>query len=162
MTDILTWVREHLNYQPETGVFTWIKTPANAVKVGQRAGGISGSGYRYIWIRGRAYSEHRLAWLFVYGRWPENHVDHINGVLDDNRLCNLRDATRSQNQANRAATRKSKSGFKGVHSHGRKWVASIQRDKQPTYLGTFDTAELAHAAYAVAAKELFGDFARTE
>lgn len=158
---ILDWVKRYLKYEPETGFFTWIASPANRVRTGSRAGSKSASGYRYIYVKGKAYSEHRLAWLYTQGCWPAGHIDHKNRILDDNRLENLREATRSQNQANRVAARNSKSGVKGVHRHGRKWVAHIQRDHTQVYLGTFETSGEASAAYQSAAHSLFGEFARS-
>lgn len=87
-------------------------------------------------------------------------VDHINGDGLDNRRCNLREATRQQNLANRRAHRNNKTGIKGVWRHGLKWRASIQVDGKTRHLGGFDTPEDAGRAYEAAARALHGDFAR--
>lgn len=90
----------------------------------------------------------------------------INGDPSDNRLCNLRECRRGLNHANRRTRRDSTTGLKGVvYDKSRKtrpYWASICKDYQVHFLGTFDTAEEAHAAYCKAAKELFGAFARTK
>ena len=156
-------VRELLEYDPATGLFEWRVARAN-VKVGQRTGCLNSGGYRYIGIDNRLYKAHRLAWLYVYGRWPANDIDHINGVRDDNRIANLREATRSQNIANARGTRKNKSGFKGAYflKRERKWLACITVCGKRQHIGLFTTAAGAHAAYVKAAKHHFGEFARTE
>lgn len=83
-------------------------------------------------------------------------VDHVNGNKLDNRRMNLRVATYGQNSANQNR-KQNKSGFMGVNLHFGRWQAQI-RGK---YLGRFDTKEIAAAAYDKAAKEIYGDFART-
>jgi hypothetical protein len=95
---------------------------------------------------------------------PGLEVDHVDGDGLNNRRCNLRPATSSQNKHNRGKGRNNTSGFKGVwwhKQHGR-WAADIWLHSKKRFLGLFDTAELAHAAYCKAAAELHGEFARTE
>ncbi len=87
-------------------------------------------------------------------------VDHINGNGLDNRRCNLRLATRSQNLANAAIPRHNSSGYKGVSAtRNGKWLARIRKDRVQRNLGIFDTPEEAHAAYCEAAVSLYGEFA---
>ena len=75
-------------------------------------------------------------------------------------MTNLRPATRSENVANTRRRRSNTSGFKGVSkNYGNKWMARIRKDDKLIYIGNFDSPEEAHAAYAEAAKRLFGDFA---
>lgn len=90
-------------------------------------------------------------------------VDHINHNPLDNRRCNLRLATRSQNQMNHRVQRNNTSGFKGVHLFKRtgKYRAYIMVMGKEKHLGYFVTAEEAHAAYCAAAAELHGEFALT-
>jgi hypothetical protein len=90
-------------------------------------------------------------------------MDHANGDRGDNRIDNLREATQSQNSANSWRPHKSTTGFKGVSSSGRKtkpWAAHIKQHGKSQFLGRYDTPEAAHAAYAMKAVELFGEFAR--
>ena len=151
-------LRERLRYDPETGVFTRkIKTNRN-VRVGDVAGTTAHNGYRRIYLVDRDYSEHRLAWLYVYGFWPQNEIDHINGVRADNRIANLRDVPCSINRENqrRAMIRNYSSGLLGVSWHGacNKWRAVIQTAGKRTYLGVFDTKEKAYTAYLTAKRKL--------
>lgn len=149
-------VRELLDYEPETGVFRWLSDAANGrTKKGTVAGSLSRSGYRRIKLNRSRYQAHRLAWLYVYGEWPSDEIDHINALRDDNRIENLRIASRSQNRANSKSRR---AGLKGAYK-GRSGFTAVCRGR---YIGHFDTAEEAHAAYCAAAEKHFGEFARFE
>jgi hypothetical protein len=111
------------------------------------------------------YRAHRLAWLYVYGEalGEFEEIDHINGDRQDNRIGNLRRATKSQNMANMRGH--SKLGLpKGVsiQAKSRRFMACIMVGRRKKYLGTFDTATEAHAAYRAAAQEHHGEFARAE
>jgi hypothetical protein len=149
-------LRELLIYDPETGVFTWRQKTGCKGYVGKVAGCIAKSEGRVsVGIEGRRYRAHRLAWLYVYGEWP-SEVDHINGDGLDNRLSNLRLATRSDQGANTKRRRDNSSGIKGVvwHPQSRKWRVQIKRD-----VGLFATKEAAARAYIEAAAQRFGEFA---
>ena len=144
---------EVLDYDPETGIFTWqIQPGSRSDMVGKRAGYYGPGRYRSITVDGVGYLEHRLAWLFVHGRFPPDQMDHINRNRSDNRLENLREATRSQNQRNRLAY----SGLKGCwwHSRDRRWIARCGT----TNLGSFHTEKEAYEAYCEAAKVKYGEF----
>lgn len=149
-------LKELLHYDPETGMFIWCVKPSRRVKSGAAAGGIDSKRYRVIRIDGVYYKAHRLAWLYVHGRFPIRDIDHINGVRDDNRIANLREATRAENGQNRKKNINNTSGFHGVSwdSANRKWRASIQVNSRPKRLGLFDAPESAHAAYLAAKAEL--------
>lgn len=143
-------VRELLNYDPETGVFTWRVVRSRMVKAGDVAGSVNAVGYRYITIKRRHYLAHRLAWLFVHGVWPAIQIDHENGLKDDNRLENLREATRSLNQQNqRRAQAGNKSGLIGAHwnPNDRNWRSHIMVNGKTIGLGAFQSAQAAHEAY---------------
>jgi len=152
------YLRSLLSYDPDTGVFIWISVRLGRCKKGNRAGGFS-HGYRRIRLGDRRYAEHRLAWLYMTGSWPEGELDHRNGNKQDNSWCNLRVATRTENMAN-ARARKLVKGVTRVRTG--KWTAQIQKHGVKEHLGTFDTADAAHAAYKNRAAELFGEFARFE
>lgn len=149
-----------LNYDPETGVFRWI-----ARRFGVTVGSVAGSidlKHRYlrIHINGRLYLGHRLAWLYVHGEWPACEIDHRDRDRSNNRLSNLRCATRSENQQNKPVYRNNATGAKGVHWHlqHRKYVAVIQFRGKRHHLGLFRTVEEASAAYQSASKQLHGQF----
>ena len=96
------------------------------------------------------------------GAWPKDQIDHVNGDRSDNRFCNLREATNSQNQANRRCEATSTSGVKGVSwdRRCRRWQAQISINGKPKHLGGFTSKEEAARAYAAAAIALRGEFAR--
>jgi hypothetical protein len=155
-------LRELLRYDPETGVFTCLKTRSSRAQAGSIAGSLDHYGYRNICIDGVDYKAHRLAWFYVTGEWPSLELDHQFGHPDDNRWSMLRLATPCQNKQNVRRHRDNRTGFKGVHFHKgmSKWCAQIMREGEKKYLGHFDSPEEAHAAYCKAASELHGKFAR--
>ena len=149
-------LRELLHYDPSTGIFVWRVNHGVSVKAGMQAGYLSDYGYIRIRVDGFRSSAHRLAWLYVYGRHPNGEIDHINRVRDDNRLCNLREVTRSQNQQNTLLQSNNTSGFKGVSWSKKvnRWQAHIYIKGSHKYLGYYDSAEDANAAYVKAASEI--------
>lgn len=153
MTIDATSLRRTFVYDAATGLFY------RAGRYPHRTSGrVNRDGYVTLKIQGRVYFAHRLAWLYVYNEWPTGVIDHINRERDDNRICNLRDATSSQNNLNRTVntTARGASGYKGVTILKRKngtvrYQAVLSRDGDCVYLGLFDSAEDAAAAYAEAA-----------
>lgn len=159
-------LREVLDYDSETGVFTWkyraeARVQWNACWVGKKAGCIGSRGYVNIYIDNKQYKAHRLVWLYVYGCWPEEEIDHKNLCRSDNRLDNLRLATRIQNCGNQTSYKNNKSGVKGIFWFQNRWCAQIQYQGQKCHLGRFRTPEEACRAYEQAAAEHFGVFARS-
>jgi hypothetical protein len=148
-------VRECLDYDKSTGVFLW-RGQRPGVKVGDIAGTCHDKGYKRICLDGKLYFAHRLAWLYVHGRWPAYEIDHINGVRDDNRIENLREATSAENHQNLGRQPKNTSGHPGVswHRFSGKWYARIRATGGRRHLGYFDTAEEAAAAYRQAKSNL--------
>lgn len=157
-------LRKLLDYEPATGEFVWLLCPENPARVGKPAGWLEPKGYRRLCIDGRNYQAHRLAWLWMTGKWPIAQLDHRNLFKADNRWSNLRPATNTQNHQNVPKRRCNTSGIKGVYWHKRlaRWHASIQVDGKLKFLGYRDKKEKAAALYASAAKQYFGEFARTE
>ncbi|WP_257803366.1 HNH endonuclease [Burkholderia glumae] len=153
--------RELLNYDQATGIFTWVKS-RGSVRAGSQAGNADASGYIRIRLDRYLHHAHRIAWLMVHGTFPIFEIDHRNGVRSDNRIVNLREATRTQQMQNKAIQSNNQSGFKGVTFYRRDavWVATISYEGRSHHLGRFPTAETAHAAYADRARQVFGEFAR--
>ena len=148
-------LRELLDYDQETGVFTRKVKLCNRVKVGDVAGYLNRKGYIHIRVDGRSHKAHRLAWLYVHGVWPQSGIDHINGIKDDNRIINLREATHSDNQQNlRKPHADNKIGLLGVSRSQGKFKAQINVDGKVRTIGRFHTPEAAHAAYLEAKRQL--------
>lgn len=154
-------LKELLHYEPTTGVFTRLVGTSHNAKAGSIAGGVSHGGrYRIISVRAKLYYAHRLAWLYIFGVWPKIQVDHANGDRRDNRLCNLREATRRENSWNVGLRRDNTSGFRGVSWHRQKarWCARIWVRGRCKCLGYFHTPEAASTVYEAEATNLFGKF----
>ena len=143
-------------------MFTRLVSNTNSVKVGHRAGTVDHAGYRQIKVNLVIYKEHRLAWLYVYGEWPEEEIDHINGNKADNRLINLRTATRKQNARNRGLVTSNTSGFKGVSWDAKngKWLATATVAGIQKHIGRYATPEQAHQAYCDFVRPLHGEYFR--
>lgn len=159
--EALTIAKESLSYNAESGVLIWSKGRSD--RIGKNAGNVDSSGYRKIMVGGINFRAHRLCWMLAYGEYPNEEIDHINSIKDDNRLTNLRQATRSQNCMNMKLRSDNKSGFKGVYwrEHAKRFTASIWKDGKRKTLGYFDTAEQAHKAYVQASINVHGEFANT-
>jgi hypothetical protein len=141
---MITYERLHevLHYSPETGIFTW-KIPKGHQHAGDQAGTKMKAGYIRIKVDNKFYLAHRLAWLYVHGKWPEEELDHINHNAWDNRLCNLRGVSRVENCKNKALSVRNNSGTNGVgfNKASNKWQARITVDKKLVHLGFFDNVE---------------------
>jgi len=131
-------LKELLNYDPDTGIFTWIIRRSQSVKSGSIAGGVESLGYRRITISKKRYAAHRLAFLYMVGRFP-TEIDHINHKRDDDRWCNLREVTKSENHHNESLAKNNTSGVIGVREVNRrsKWRASITVNGKKIELGSY-------------------------
>ena len=144
-------LKELLNYNPETGIFTWIGKSGvrSHIKLGDIAGSIS-NGYLQISISNKIYKSHRLAWLYMTGKFPENQIDHIDLVKSNNKFSNLRDVSNSENLQNIKTRKKhNKSGYLGVckTKQTKKFKASITLRGKSIHIGYFSSACDAHHAY---------------
>lgn len=150
-------LKEVLHYNPETGIFTWIKPTAFCIKAGDIAGYKNKLGYVKIVVDKKYYHAHRLAYIYMNGVMPEKYLDHIDGCKDNNKWANLRNATPSQNCQNiKTALKTNSTKLLGVTlTRGRtKYQARIVVNRKIKHLGMFDTAEEAHQAYLTAKREL--------
>lgn len=148
-------VKELFYYDPETGNLIWRSDRGKNKMTGKIAGGLDNYGYLKIGIDGIRYKAHRLIWLYIYGVWPVEDIDHINGVKSDNRLINLREATAAQNGQNmRKPNTRNTSGYLGVTAFRGGWKAQIMVNKKNCYIGCYDTPEAAHEAYLEKKREL--------
>lgn len=171
------YVRSRLDYNSETGAFTWEQKPVRGGKwrrhdlawnsryAGKSAGNPRKDGYLDIPITGedgikRRYLAHRLAWFYVTGEWPSDLIDHADRNKRNNAFCNLREASRAQNAGNCKMLVTNTSGIRGVywHSKDRTWRAQIMRCGKVNSLGSFKTKEEAQAARQRVAQDYFGEF----
>ena len=139
-----TWLKEVLHYDENSGEFRWKMDKGSRARAGGVAGNLNKiNGYIHIRLDGKLYKAHRLAWLYVHGKFPDNHTDHQNRCKIDNRISNLRDVTNAENQRNRSLNKNSTSGVTGVswHSPLNKWRANIKIDGKTNHLGYFTNKE---------------------
>ena len=149
-------LKEVLTYNPETGDFIR-NYSVKGHGIDEVVGSRKEDGHVVICIDYQMYKAHRLAWLYMTGEWPKDDVDHKDRNRGNNRWINLREATRSQNMANKIQE-PGASGIVGVHKHGRGWRAKIKVKGKVTYLGTFDTIAEAETAYKQARIIHFGTY----
>lgn len=152
-------LRELLTYDPATGLWRW-RVNRYRVRAGNVAGTPDKDGYVHIKIDQQLHKGHRLAWFWMTGAWPDDEIDHRDLNKANNRWKNLRPGTKTQNMRNTRV--RGAVPLKGVYFDRRRqhFVAQITFDERHIYLGSFKTADEAHAAYAKAALEMFGEFAR--
>jgi hypothetical protein len=159
-------LRDALDYDPETGVFMWKDRPLSHFAspqahasytsrcAGKVAGADTGDGYLRVNVYRKKYLCHRLAWFYVYGKWPKQHIDHVNGDRLDNRIANLRDVSNTDNHRNVRMVKTNTSGVLGVRFDARhnRWAASISAHAK-IHLGSFKTKEEAIAARKAAERQ---------
>lgn len=141
-------LKDYMTYDPETGVFTWVKRRCQMAMPGKRVECKDNKGYIIFGWKGRNYRAHHVAWWWVTGEMPQGEMDHINNVRDDNRFCNLRKATSTQNNHNRRRPVTNTSGVKGVnwHKHKQQWAARITVNGVRISLGYYHSLDLATQA----------------
>lgn len=160
-------IRSRVRYDPETGLLHWLGL-GKAVRGAVASRFHKSTGYMIINFGKASYQAHSVAWMLTHGRWPVDMIDHINRVKTDNRLENLREATKSQNMSNAKkhihVKREMGSRLKGAYPvpNSPKFKAQVNHNNIRYYLGRFDTEEEAHAAYRAKAAELHREFAAFE
>lgn len=115
--------------------------------------------YLHILVNGQKVPAHRAAWAMHYGEWPHGDIDHINRDPSDNRIENLRIATKAENARNRTSVVGSTSKYLGVSKSGNAWVARIAQGGDQTDLGRFSSEDDAALAYDCAAIMMHREFA---
>lgn len=150
------FLKNVLDFDPETGNFVWKQRFGKRGIPGRIAGGLDFNGYWVITINKKRHKGHRLAWLYVHGRWPAVAVDHINGDRGDNRMVNLREATNSENQHNRRLQVNNKTGYMGVcwDAKAQRFRAVIRAHGRSRDLGSYACSLEAHRAYLEAKAKL--------
>lgn len=153
-------LKKYLNYDSETGLFTWLIANSIRVKINSEAGCRQNTGHVLIGINKQKFLAHRLAYLYMTGEFPENYIDHINGITDDNRWVNLRPATHKENIRNTGMYAHNTSGSRGVYfrKDTKRWQAQVKLLGKHISLGCFGTLELASIARDTAVRKIYGEF----
>lgn len=154
-------LREWIDYDPNTGELTWLKSPHHLVKKGDVAGSYEKRGYKVIQVQKRSIKGHRAAWAITHGYFPTMEIDHIDNNPSNNRIENLREVDRSKNQMNTKNAKNNSSGIKGVSycNPKKKWIAAISINKKKICIGHFDSFEDAVQARKDKEKEIHGEYA---
>jgi hypothetical protein len=152
-----TELKALLHYDPDTGIFVR-RVGNHGCIAGTTAGTTTLKGYRQICLFYKLYLAHRLAWLYVYGNFPKDQIDHINGAKSDNRICNIRESTSGENLRNQGKKGCNTTGYKGVSVCKKRYRAKAIFEKKRYHLGLYKTPEQASKAYQAFAKKHHGAF----
>lgn len=174
-----TLLRLLLRYEPETGKLFWRKRPVwmfpreerqrawNTRLAGREAlTSADAFGYRKGCIQSQWVKAHRVAYAIYHGYWPKGEVDHADRDCGNNRICNLRDATSTQNKINQKVRSDNTTGFRGVFyvktgKRVKRWTARVGDKDGIFQVGYFATAQEAADACARERQKIFGEFAST-
>lgn len=151
--NILTQSELKKNLHFERGVFYRKSRNKNT-------GSLDKDGYLIVKINKVNYKAHRLAWLYVYGEFPNSNLDHINGIRTDNRIENLRVCSDLENARNTGLRSDNTSGYKGVSyfKETNKWRAYGSLNGKIIHLGFYNLVDDAAKAYDKFAQENYGEF----
>jgi hypothetical protein len=149
------YLKSILNYNENTGKFTWVKN-------GKNAGYIQKNGYVRFNFNNKHYRGHKLAWLYVNGELPDQHIDHIDGNPNNNAISNLRLCNRNQNMQNRKINKNNKLGIKGVcwNKKIEKYHVQIGLNEKVKHIGYFDNLEFAELVSIEVRNKYHKEFAR--
>lgn len=153
-------LKQFVNYDPETGIFIRIRSKIKASSIGKPIGYVDAAGYIGMRVLNKLYRAHRLAWIYMYGYIPpKTDIDHKNGIKSDNRISNLRLASRQQNAFNTKRSNKTSKviGVTPVRD-SKTWRARAMINGKQIHIGTFKTKEEAHIAYQNFVKPLHSEF----
>jgi hypothetical protein len=133
--------RTLLDYNKESGVFTWKTSRGGLAQKGVKAGSLDTKGYVQIKIDGRLIFAHRLAWFFVNGGFDFGHIDHIDRNPQNNAIANLRPCAHFENHQNTGLRADNTSGVTGVSflKKSGKWLAYINLKGKRISVGRFDS-----------------------
>lgn len=150
-------LKELVSYDPDTGIFIWIKKANRNILTGSVAGSVNSQGYWRIQIDQKSYRAHKLAWLYIFGEFPNGILDHKNRDKLDNRISNLRSVSSSINNQNCKIRKNNTSGSTGVHldKSRQKWVSYVNIDSKHKHIGYFNTIEEAIAARKAAEEKFY-------
>jgi hypothetical protein len=157
----INYLREILEYHPETGLLFWKDRPSARNNWRSRFSGkeafinVSNRGYKRGAIDGKNYQAHRVAWALFYNEWPDGQIDHIDHDKTNNKISNLRIVSNVENHRNRPITKRNKSGTHGVRwsERDKKWYATIGVNLKQKYIGIFDNLDAAIEARKLAEKQ---------
>jgi hypothetical protein len=167
------YLKECFEYNEFTGILTWKQRPrehyssdtnfigSNKRFLNKIAGTPKGKmGYLSVKVHDNSYAVHRIIWKLVTGNEPSYEIDHINNIRDDNRWCNLREASSSENGRNRLMRSDNTSGVKGVcwDKESGKWLAQIWYNNKNMKVGRHETIEAAEEAIRTKRIELYTDY----
>ena len=153
-------LKELIDYNSETGVFTWKVSPARQVFSGDIAGTKRKDGYIQIKVKNELILSHRLVWIYMYGYLPK-YIDHINGQRDDNRIINIREVSNQQNSLNSKISKNNTSGIKGVYwdKSRNKWTVRLSIDGKCKFFKRFDDIDLAKLVIEEVRNKYHGKYA---
>jgi hypothetical protein len=158
-------LKELLDYDPETGIFTWKVDRNQNVRAGMKAGTVMNTGYIMVHVKNMFITGHRLAWFYMNGYFPECHIDHIDQNRTNNAISNLRLAhnNHADNSQNRTLQSNNTTGYPGVHhcKRDKKFIARISVQGKRRVVGYYDTLEEAIAARDTA-KAVYHKFEPTQ
>lgn len=154
---------KYIRYDPDDGHCYRTADAGTKWRIGDRVGSRHSRGYVEMRVGGVRLFAHQAAWVMMTGEWPDSQIDHINGDRKDNRWSNLRLVDQTKNSANMKKRANNRSGYKGVVKEGpTRWVAYIHIGGKTRQLGSYKCPRIAHRAYVMAARFVWGEHARSD